>query len=122
VARVVSEPGHPRRGAIYWVDFDSARGSEQAKRRPALVVQNDVGNRFSATTIVAAITSRIPSREYPFHVPLPATVLGRPATVLCEQLLTVDVARLDPAPAGVLGPELLARVDSALARSLGLPG
>jgi len=122
VARVVSEPGHPRRGEIYWVDFGPTRGSEQAKRRPALVMQNDVGNRFSATTIVAAITSRIPSREYPFQVPLPAPVLGRPATVLCEQLLTVDISRLDPSPAGVLGPELLARVDSALARSLGLPG
>lgn len=53
----------PQRGEIYWVEFTPARGAEQAGRRPALIVQNDVGNRYAPTTIVAAITSRGGGRQ-----------------------------------------------------------
>src|SRR6266704_1836256 len=57
-----------RRGEIYWVEYDPMKGSEQGGLRPALVVQNDTGNASSPTTVVAAMTRRIPSRRYPFSV------------------------------------------------------
>src|SRR4051812_9815776 len=85
------------RGEIYWIDWSPARGSEQAGIRPALVVQNDVGNRSSTTTIVAAVTSRF-DRIYPFMVQLePAeTGLTVPSVVNLSQLLTIAQGRLLP--------------------------
>mgnify|MGYP001016554742 CR=1 FL=1 len=67
-----------RRGCVYWVDFDPVIGSEQGKRRPALVIQNNLGNLTSDTTVVIAITSQVPSKEYPMHVHL--TLEGRPSS------------------------------------------
>jgi len=110
----------PRRGDIYWVDFDPARGSEQAGMRPALVIQNDVGNANAPTTIVAVITSRQMRRRYPFHVLLPDGLLPKRSTVKCEQLLTIDQTRLVGAPVAHLGAALMAEVDDALRCSLGL--
>jgi mRNA interferase MazF len=109
-----------RRGGIYDIDFDPARGSEEGKTRPALVVQNDVGNRHSPTTIVVAITSQIPSKRYPFHVALPASLLGMPGTILCEQMLTVDKRRVLSAARADIDTETQQRVDEALRHSLGL--
>ncbi len=109
-----------RRGEIYWVDFSPSRGSEQAGRRPALVVQNDVGNRFSPTTIVAAMTSRVAEKDYPTEVRLADELFGRPSTVLCGQLLAVATERLSAAPVVRLDDAYMARVDRALKRSLGL--
>ena len=57
-----------RRGEIYWVEFNPVKGSEQGGLRPALVVQHDLGNRHSETTVVAAITRKISSKPYPFVV------------------------------------------------------
>ena len=59
-----------RRGEIYWVDFDPVKGSEQSGLRPALIVQQDLGNEYSPTTVVAAITRRVPPKPYPFIVVL----------------------------------------------------
>lgn len=109
-----------RRGGIHWVDWSPGRGSEQSGRRPALVVQNDVGNRLGSTTIVAAITSRAMSKRYPFHVPLPPGTLPKPSTVMCEQLMTVSVTRLSEDPATTLDVAVMDEVDEALRRSLGL--
>jgi mRNA interferase MazF len=111
-----------RRGEVYWVDFSPARGSEQKGHRPALVVQNDVGNRFSPTTIVAAMTSRVADREYPTEVRLPDEMFGKPSAVLCAQLLTVAQDRLSARPVARLDDALMIRVDRALARSLGIRG
>jgi mRNA interferase MazF len=111
-----------RRGEVYWIDFSSARGSEQGGHRPALVIQNDVGNRFSPTTIVAAMTSRVADREYPTEVRLPDEVFGKPSVVLCGQLLTIAQERLSARPVTRLDEALMARVDRALARSLGIRG
>jgi len=110
-----------RRGEIYWLQLPGGTGSEQAGRRPVLIIQNDVGNRFSTTTIVAAITSQPRSRQYPFHVSFPAQESGLRlnGTVLCEQLLTVDQRRLGDL-AGTLGAERMLQVDQALHWSLGL--
>src|SRR5688500_14222785 len=59
-----------RRGEIYWVEFDPIKGNEQGGLRPALVIQQDTGNQFSPTTVVAAITRTLPPRPYPFVVVL----------------------------------------------------
>jgi mRNA interferase MazF len=113
---MVSEP---RRGQVYWVDFSPGRGSEQTGVRPALVIQNDIGNRASTTTIVAAITSRLPSADYPFLVRLPDGLLPKPSVVKCDQLMTVAKPRLGKLLATVPA-ELMTRVDDALLVSLGV--
>jgi mRNA interferase MazF len=110
----------PRRGCIYLVDFDPVRGSEQGKVRPALVVQNDVGNRASSTTIVAAITSARPSRRYPFHVWLPNGMLAKPSIVMCEQLRTIATEQIVSDAIAECSPELMGRVAAALVRSLAI--
>ncbi len=108
-----------RRGCIYVVDFDPVLGSEQGKRRPALVLQNDLGNLTSDTTIVAAITSRVPSKQYPFHVPLPAGMLGKPGIIMCEQIRTVSLARVELTVLATCPPEIMGQVEQAIRHSLG---
>ncbi len=112
-------PSGVHRGCIYWVDFDPVRGSEQGKRRPALVVQNNVGNLTADTTIVVAISSRIPSKPYPMHVRLDG-VLRKPGIVMCEQIRTVSLERVEPRAIAELPEEVMARVEDALRHSLGL--
>ena len=110
-----------RRGEVYWLELSPATGSEQAGRRPVLIIQNDIGNRASPTTIVAALTSQSRRRVYPFHVAFTARESGLrlDGTVLCEQIQTVDQLRLGAA-AGALSGEKMLEVDLALHRSLGL--
>jgi mRNA interferase MazF len=110
-----------RRGEIYWLNLPPASGSEQAGRRPVLIIQNDVGNRASPTTIVAAITSQPRRRRYPFHVPFTAHESGLRlgGIVLCEQIMTVDQRRLGEL-AGSLSQDKMQEVDLALHYSMGL--
>src|SRR5207249_4643833 len=84
-----------RRGEIYWLNWGQGRGSEQRGVRPAVVVQNDVGNATSMTTIVAALSTG-PRPEYPFTVMVRAEECGldQDSTIHCEQLQTVDQQRL----------------------------
>jgi mRNA interferase MazF len=114
-----TEPRSPRRGEIWLVNFNPGRGSEQQGTRPALIVQNDVGNRYAATTIVAAITTTI--KPYPVTVVIRARTCGLPyeSMVNTAQLLTIDKARL-VRRLGALPPELLVAVDRALRTSLAL--
>lgn len=109
-----------RRGEIYWVDFGTPRGSEQAGRHPALVIQNDIGNETSPTTIVAGITSQ-KKPPYPFHVPITATESGLPkdGTILLEQLLSIAQDKLLQR-CGQLSPDKMTEVDRALMYSLGM--
>jgi mRNA interferase MazF len=102
------------------VDFSPGRGSEQRGLRPALVLQNDVGNRYAATTIVAAITSTV--KIYPVTVVLKKGEggVGQPSMINLAQILTVDKARLRER-LGALSPERTAQVDEAMRISLGLP-
>ncbi len=122
-----------RRGEIYWVDFEPVKGSEQGGRRPALVVQNDLGNANSSTTVVVAMTRTIPKKPYPFAVVVEPAESGLPAasTVVCSQIVTVQQAgpqtRFLPPPGeaairpvGRLSPNKMAEVDRALKYSLGL--
>ena len=109
-----------RRGEIYYVDWSPGRGSEQAGVRPALIIQNDVGNQFSPTTIVAGISTQ-QRRSYPFQVAITAQESGLPraSIIKCEQIQTIDQARLGRL-AGLLGQDTMREVDLALHRSLGL--
>ncbi|HBK69848.1 MAG TPA: PemK family transcriptional regulator [Firmicutes bacterium] len=108
-----------KRGEIYMVDFNPARGSEQAGLRPGLVIQNDIGNRFSPTTIIASITTA--DRTYPFTVHLKAKEggLSRDSIVNLSQILTVDKERLKN-KLGSLSAKRMKEVDQALLVSLGL--
>ena len=107
-----------RRGEIYWVEFDPIKGSEQGGLRPALVVQNDVGNRASPTTIVAAITRTLPPQPYPFVVALSPAESGlrEPSAVNCSQLATIQQAgpasRLRP-PRGETNVRAIGRIEDA---------
>ena len=114
-----TEARHPSRGDIWLVNFNPGRGSEQQGIRPALVVQNDVGNRFAATTIVAAITTTI--KPYPVTVVVRGGTCGLPreSMVNLAQILTVDKQRLIRR-LGRLAPELQTTVNRALRISLAL--
>jgi mRNA interferase MazF len=109
-----------RRGDIWWVDFNPVRGSEQGGTRPALVLQNDIGNRASPVTIVAAITSWH-RRAYPFHVALSPEESGleRASLVLLNQIRTVDKSRLISRTGQVPGERML-DVEHAIKLSLGI--
>lgn len=117
--RPSTEPRHPRRGEVWLADFNPGRGSEQKGVRPALVVQNDVGNQYAATTIVAAITTTI--KPYPVTVVVRARTCGLPhdSMVNMAQVLTIDKARLIK-KLGELTPEQLEAVNRALRISLDL--
>ena len=112
---------HPRRGEVFLASFDPTIGAEIQKTRPALVIQNDVGNRYSPLTIVAAITSHHHSPLYPHQVLIEAPEGGLQvdSVILLNQIRSVDKQRL-VRRLGVLTAETLARVDRALQISLGL--
>ncbi len=108
------------RGEIYWVDWNPPRGSEQAGIRPALVIQNDIGNRYSTTTIVAAITSA-KERDYPFLVRISSKESGLPkdSSVNLSSIMTVDHKRI-VRRAGALSELRMYEIDAALKKSLAL--
>lgn len=109
-----------KRGDVCWVDFEPAVGSEQGGVRPAVIVQNDVGNRFSPTTIVAAVTTKSVGRSFPMVVTLPAALLPRPSAVNCAQIRVIDRARLRSEPIAHLDESVMRQVNDALRASLGL--
>jgi mRNA interferase MazF len=106
-----------RRGCVYWVDFEPVRGSEQGKKRPALVIQNNLGNLTSTTTIVIPITSQVPSKSYPMHVVL--TLEGKSAVILCEQIRTVSLDRVESEAIAELSAELMSGVEEAIHHQFG---
>lgn len=110
-----------KRGEIYFAQLNPVVGSEQGGIRPVLVVQNDVGNQYSPTTIVLAITSQINKAKLPTHVELKAHSYGmeRDSVILTEQIRTVDKTRLKQRIA-VLDETTMTKVNEALAISLEL--
>ena len=114
---------YPRRGEVYLVSFDPTLGAEIKRTRPALVIQNDVANRWSPITIVAAISSRIDEPTYPTDVRVdpPEGSLRAASVVLLNQLRSIDRRRL-VRRLGRLRPETIKRVDRALQVCLGLAG
>jgi len=109
----------PMRGEVWLVNWNPARGSEQAGRRPALVIQNDIGNEHASTTIVAAISSSV--KIYPMNVKIdpPEGGLERPSIVKAGQILTVSKDRLEKR-IGEISAKKLEEVNRAIKLSLDL--
>ena len=111
-----------QRGEIYLVSFDPTVGHEIKKTRPALIIQNDVGNRYSPLTIVAAITSKLSPVPYPVEVevgPSQSSALAVRSAIRLDQIRTVDRRRLIKR-LGAVNKGTMARVDEAIKISLGL--
>ena len=110
-----------KRGELYFADLSPVVGSEQGGIRPVLIVQNDVGNRYSPTVIAAAITSQRDKTELPTHIKLDASFSGlaKDSIVLLEQVRTIDKQRLKE-KMGTLDNRSMNMVDRALYVSLGL--
>ena len=108
-----------KRGEIDYADLSPVVGSEQGGIRPVLVIQNDVGNKYSPTIIAAAITSQLSKARLPTHIELDTTTgLPRDSVVLTEQLRTLDKQRLKD-KIGVLDNRAMTKVNNALMISLG---
>ena len=110
-----------RRGDIFYADLSPVVGSEQGGIRPVLIVQNDIGNRYSPTVIVAAITSQINKAKMPTHIEIAANDygLGKDSVILMEQVRTIDKRRLKE-KIGHLDDELMVMVNDALKISFGI--
>lgn len=110
-----------KRGEIYYADLSPVIGSEQGGTRPVLIVQNDVGNKFSPTVIAAAITSQRFKTSLPTHIRVNADGCGlaKDSIVLLEQVRTLDKKRLRE-KMGILDEQDMNRIDRALSVSLGI--
>lgn len=108
------------RGDLYSACLDPVVGSEQGGIRPVLVIQNDVGNRYSPTVIVLAVTGQVNKARLPTHVPVLAGENGlqKDSVILAEQIRTLDKRRLRER-IGSIGPEIMEQVSQALRISLG---
>ncbi len=112
-----------KRGDIFYADLSPVVGSEQGGVRPVLVVQNDVGNKYSPTVIAAAITSRINKAKLPTHIEIEAAQYGlqKDSVVLLEQIRTIDKRRLRE-KIGRLDELQMVKVNDAISVSFGLSG
>ena len=112
-----------KRGDIYYADLSPVVGSEQGGIRPVLVIQNDIGNKYSPTVIAAAITSQINKAKMPTHIELAAKDYGlnKDSVILLEQIRTIDKRRLRE-KIGRIDDGLMASVNNALSISFGLCG
>lgn len=113
-----------KRGDIFYADLSPVIGSEQGGLRPVLIVQNDIGNKYSPTVIAAAITSQISKTKLPTHIDVFADSYGlaKDSVILLEQIRTIDKKRLKE-KMGHLDDGLMSRVDDAISISFGLlPG
>ncbi|WAA09244.1 type II toxin-antitoxin system PemK/MazF family toxin [Fervidibacillus albus] len=110
-----------KRGDVYFADLSPVVGSEQGGVRPVLILQNDIGNRFSPTVIVAAITAQIQKAKLPTHVEIDAKKYGfeRDSVILLEQIRTIDKQRLTDKITH-LDEDMMEKVDEALRISMGL--
>ena len=110
-----------KRGELYYADLSPVFGSEQGGVRPVLVVQNDIGNKYSPTVIAAAITSKLDKAKLPTHIELSALDYGlqKDSVILLEQIRTIDKRRLKER-IGYLPENVMKRVDLGLRISLGV--
>ncbi|MBF8438060.1 type II toxin-antitoxin system PemK/MazF family toxin [Halanaerobiaceae bacterium Z-7014] len=109
------------RGDVFYAKLDPAIGSEQKGTRPVVIIQNDIGNRYSPTVIVSAITSKIRKAKLPTHVEIEAgdSELDKDSVILLEQIRTLDKRRLERKITR-LAPEIIEEVNKAIEISLGL--
>ena len=110
-----------KRGDIYYADLSPVIGSEQGGLRPVLIVQNDVGNRYSPTVIAAAITSKMSKTKLPTHIDIPGQNAGlsKDSVILLEQVRTIDKQRLKE-KMGHLDESTMNHVNNAIQVSFGL--
>ena len=110
-----------KRGDIFYADLSPVIGSEQGGIRPVLIVQNDVGNKYSPTVIIAAITSQINKAKLPTHIELSGDEYGlsKDSVILAEQVRTIDKRRLKER-IGHLDDALMSQIDLALKISFGI--
>ena len=110
-----------KRGDLYYADLSPVVGSEQGGVRPVLIIQNDIGNKYSPTVIVAAITSQINKAKLPTHIEISANEYGlnKDSVILLEQIRTIDKKRLRE-KIGCLDKNMMLKVDNSLQISLGL--
>lgn len=110
-----------KRGDIFFAELNPVQGSEQGGVRPVLVVQNDVGNNFSPTTIILPITSKLSKAKLPTHVALSRreSGLSRDSVVLAEQIRTIDKVRLQQKVA-TLNEITMSRINEAMEVSMGI--
>ena len=110
-----------KRGELYYADLSPVVGSEQGGIRPVLVVQNDIGNKYSPTVIAAAITSKLNKAKLPTHIELSSKEYGleKDSVVLLEQIRTIDKSRLKE-KIGELSPYKMNQVNKAMMISLGV--
>ena len=110
-----------KRGYLYYADLSPVVGSEQGGVRPVLIIQNDIGNKYSPTVIVAAITSQINKAKLPTHIEISAHEYGlnKDSVILLEQIRTIDKKRLRE-KIGCLDKNMMLKVDNSLEISLGL--
>lgn len=110
-----------RRGQIYYANLDPIVGHEQAGYRPVLIIQNDTGNAFSPTVIVAALTTTLPPKPYPTEVRISVGTAGltQNSAIRLDQIRTIDKRRLERY-VGQLDPVTMRQVDEAIKISLGL--
>jgi len=109
------------RGDVFYADLNPVIGSEQGGVRPVVVIQNDIGNKYSPTIIVAAITSKIDKAKLPTHVEISAEIssLKKDSVILLEQIRTLDKKRLQRKVTS-LNKKTIIKVDKAIEISLGL--
>lgn len=112
-----------RRGDIFYADLSPVIGSEQGGLRPVLIIQNDIGNRYSPTVIAAAITSQLTKAKLPTHIDVYADRFGlaKDSVILLEQIRTIDKRRLKE-KMGHLDDSVMQRVNEAISVSIGLGG
>ena len=112
-----------KRGDIYYADLSPVIGSEQGGVRPVLIVQNDIGNKYSPTVIAAAITSQINKAKMPTHIEIDAAAYGlaKDSVILMEQIRTIDKKRLKE-KIGHLDDGIMDKVNEALSISFGIEG
>jgi len=112
-----------RRGEIYFADLDPHYGSEQGGKRPVIVIQNNTGNKFAPTVIVAAVTSKVSKKpNQPTHVLIEQNpAFSRPSVVLLEQIFTIDKERIQRL-LGQTTPDEMYQISEALMNSLDLNG
>ena len=107
-----------RRGDLYYADLSPVVGSEQGGVRPVLVIQNNIGNKYSPTIIIAAITSQINKAKLPTHI-ANEYGLNKDSVILLEQIRTIDKKRLRE-KIGCLDKNMMLKIDNSLQISLGL--
>ena len=110
-----------KRGDLYYADLSPVVGSEQGGVRPVLIIQNDIGNKYSPTVIIAAITSQINKAKLPTHIEISANEYGlnKDSVILLEQIRTIDKKRIRE-KIGCLDNNVMLKVDNGLQISLGL--